>query len=199
MTTGADTEFSEADFAAGRLKSTLELVRDFEPASDPLEQLAKNRILNLLENTPEPFSRHQFVPGHITASALVLLPATGSILLVKHLKLGRWLQPGGHTEPEDRFPRDTALREAAEEAGVKIDRGETAGLVALDVHAIPASGKEPHHEHFDLMFGFSAADTGLCPSKEVGDAVWCEPGDLTKYEIDGPLIRGLSRIGWRAA
>ncbi len=31
-------------------------------------------ILLLLECSPNPFSRHQFTPGHITASGLVLPP-----------------------------------------------------------------------------------------------------------------------------
>ncbi|NUO45051.1 MAG: NUDIX hydrolase, partial [Streptomyces sp.] len=39
--------------------------------------------------------------GHITASALVIDPSRGRVLLTLHKKLRMWLQMGGHCEPAD--------------------------------------------------------------------------------------------------
>ena len=56
---------------------------------------------------------------HFCASAYIIDPETKKILLVKHKKYGRWVQPGGHIE-HDEFPEEAAVREAYEETGIKI-------------------------------------------------------------------------------
>ena len=54
------------------------------------------------------------------ASAYIINPYTKKILLVKHKKYGKWVQPGGHVE-NDEVPEETARREAYEETGVKVE------------------------------------------------------------------------------
>lgn len=56
---------------------------------------------------------------HFCASAYVIDPETLKILLVKHKKWGKWIQPGGHIE-HDEFPEEAAIRETYEETGIKI-------------------------------------------------------------------------------
>lgn len=56
---------------------------------------------------------------HFCASAYIIDPETKKILLVKHKKLSRWVQPGGHIEHNE-FPEEAAIREAFEETGIKI-------------------------------------------------------------------------------
>ena len=55
---------------------------------------------------------------HFCASAYIIDPETKKILLVKHKKYGRWVQPGGHIE-HDEFPEEAAVREAYEETGME--------------------------------------------------------------------------------
>lgn len=55
----------------------------------------------------------------VCLTAAGVLIHQGKILLVKHKKLGIWLNPGGHIEP-DEAPHQAAEREFWEETGVKV-------------------------------------------------------------------------------
>ncbi|WP_371498979.1 NUDIX hydrolase [Kitasatospora sp. NBC_00374] len=97
------------------------------------------------------------LPAHITASAVVVDPAGGRVLLTLHPKVGRWLQMGGHCEPGDPTLAAAALREATEESGI-------AGLellafdgrpapVKLDRHQVRCTGKDkPENTHLDVQY-----------------------------------------------
>lgn len=52
-----------------------------------------------------------------TASGMLI--HDGKVLLIKHKKLGFWLNPGGHIE-EGELPNKTAEREFWEETGIKV-------------------------------------------------------------------------------
>lgn len=55
----------------------------------------------------------------ICLTAAGILVHRGKVLLVKHKKLGVWLSPGGHIEPNE-HPHQAAEREFWEETGVKV-------------------------------------------------------------------------------
>lgn len=84
----------------------------------------------------------------------------GHVLLHPHPKLGIWLPPGGHIEP-DELPDDAAVRETDEEAGISVHLiGET-GPVWSDPEAprplvrpigIQLETIMPGHEHIDLVY-----------------------------------------------
>ena len=90
--------------------------------------------------------------GHITASALVIDPSRGRVLLTLHKKLRMWLQMGGHCEPQDTSLQAAALREATEESGVARLSLVPDGPVRLDRHPIPP----PCHCHFDVQYAVLA-------------------------------------------
>ena len=96
--------------------------------------------------------RAHFDPGHVTAGAFVT--CRGHLLLIRHARLGRWLQPGGHVEPADAGVAAAARRELREEAALDLTGGR---LLDLDVHPIPADPRrgEPPHAHFDVRFHFA--------------------------------------------
>src|SRR3954453_12294276 len=117
-------------------RSVAALVRGFADESDGELVKSRDLILHLLEFTPDPFSRHQFTPGHITCTGLVQSPDCSRVLVVHHNGLDRWLLPGGHVEEDDADIWDGARREVVEETGVLLEPG-IARLIGVDVHGIP--------------------------------------------------------------
>jgi 8-oxo-dGTP pyrophosphatase MutT (NUDIX family) len=107
--------------------------------------------------------------GHITASALVIDPSRGRVLLTLHKKLRMWLQMGGHCEAQDPSLVAAALREATEESGIAGLTLLPGGPVRLDRHAIPA----PCHWHFDVQYAVLAPrDAEHAISEESLDVRW---------------------------
>ncbi len=133
-------------------------------------------------------------PGHITASAWILSPDGGSALLTHHRKLGRWLQLGGHVDGEPRI-EEAALREAREESGLVAfhwERWHGSDLVPLDldVHTIPARGREPEHEHWDVRFLLRALpDQALVQSQESTDLRWFPLAELPRVTTEESVLR----------
>jgi 8-oxo-dGTP pyrophosphatase MutT (NUDIX family) len=156
--------------------------------------VSHRRAMNLLDSDPLPWRRSDFHPGHFTASGFVASPDGGSLLLIHHGKLGRWLQPGGHFEEGDRSVEDAARREVFEETGVDSLIRLAPSLVRIDAHVIPDRGSEPQHTHFDLGMGFQATSTAIGPIDEVLDARWVRFGDLGDYDVDEALIGGAQAL-----
>ncbi|HEX5566509.1 MAG TPA: NUDIX hydrolase [Streptomyces sp.] len=90
--------------------------------------------------------------GHITASALVVDPHRGRVLLTLHRKLRMWLQTGGHCEPGDTTLAGAALREATEESGIAGLVLLTDGPVRLDKHMTPCAW------HLDVQYAVLAPE-----------------------------------------
>ena len=152
----------------------------------PHDLKSRELVLMLLQHTPSPYSRDQFTPGHITATACVLHPGGGRFLLVHHKRLDRWLFPGGHVENVDAAIWDTARREAVEETGVLLSP-QTPRLAGIDVHGIPGKKREPYHLHHDLIFCFRAIADALVVSEETRAVAWCSPAEFDKYELPASI------------
>ncbi|HEY2354432.1 MAG TPA: NUDIX hydrolase [Gaiellaceae bacterium] len=129
------------------------LLESHTPA-DEKESVDLGRMRELARTLPEPLSRHQ-PEAHFTASALVVDPTRRHTLLIRHRKLGLWLQPGGHIEPDDETVLAAALREAREETGLDVAPNGTSPL-DVDVHEIPARDDQPAHLHLDVRFAVVA-------------------------------------------
>jgi 8-oxo-dGTP pyrophosphatase MutT (NUDIX family) len=131
-----------------RRERLLDELRSHEPADDA-EARNVDAVVNLLTSSADPFSRAQFDPGHVTASCYIV-DSNGRLLLHHHRRLGRWLQMGGHVEPDESIA-EAALREGREESGLD-DLVIDGAILDVDVHAIPPSKGDPLHHHFDVRY-----------------------------------------------
>lgn len=175
------------------LATTVQLLRSYVPV-DAVEQQHHTRLTQLATRGAGAFSREGYSPGHFTASAFVVSPDRRQVLLILHGKLGRWLQPGGHVDPDDESLEATARRELREEAGLtKVALAQTHPL-DIDVHAIPARGLVPAHEHFDVRFLFVAHDTAHAAASDALDAKWFDLSNLVHVVTDESVRRAVRKI-----
>jgi 8-oxo-dGTP pyrophosphatase MutT (NUDIX family) len=145
-------------------------VRHAVASRDPVdgrEADSCRRCLGELDRLAAPFDRHAD-PIHVTGSGIVVRP--GGILLLRHRRLGIWVQPGGHLEPGE-APWEAARRETGEETGlhVRLAGGPAPDLLHVDVHDA-ASG----HTHLDLRYLLTVDgdDRPRPPAEESQDVAW---------------------------
>ncbi|MCW1960116.1 MAG: NUDIX hydrolase [Mycobacterium sp.] len=152
------------------------------PAPDPGQDALRHAVLAFLSARPDGCER-ACVPGHVTASALVVDHTGSQVLLTLHPRLGRWVQLGGHCEPGDTVIIDAALREATEESGIA-DLRIDPELAAIHVHPVTCSLGVPTR-HLDLQF-LAHAPAGAEPaiSEESLDLRWW-PIDAAPAEDPG--------------
>lgn len=161
-----------------------------ERESDFLESM-----LALLELPGDVFSRAHCTPGHLTASAFVVSPDGGSLLLVHHQKLQRWLQPGGHVEPDDVDIFAACAREVREETGVSaLEPAQPGALFDVDVHDIPGRPGEPAHRHYDVRVLFRAGQTELVAGEGTTGAKWVPFADVPTVGTDESVMRAVRKL-----
>lgn len=140
---------------------------------------------------------------HFTASAIVLGdhgagPGDGwEVLLVHHNKLGKWLYPGGHIDP-DEGPAEAAQREVREETGVhtQVISDPLFAHPAVATHAPPfaiiemevADAKVGQHRHIDFVYLLRATAGQLAAQlEEVGGARWVPIAELASLDTPAEL------------
>jgi 8-oxo-dGTP pyrophosphatase MutT (NUDIX family) len=177
--------------------SLIEKMLATHQAADASETDSLRRIRELCSTASAPFSRDHFVPGHLTASAIVVDPSRTQVVLILHAKLHMWLQPGGHFEPGENDPSVAAAREVLEETGLKTRwPGDAPLLLDVDVHTIPARKNDPQHNHFDLRMLLVAE--GQPQAAEVVAARWVKPAEFGPMKLDRGLQRALAKITFQA-
>lgn len=157
------------------------------PPPDAEAAAARDDMLRLLDAGPRVLSRHGG-PDHVTASALVIDPVSERVLLCLHGRMHRWVQMGGHCEPEDETLAGAARREAIEESGIP-DLWVVPEPIGLDIH--PVNCKSGPSRHFDVRFA-AVARPGAREqvSDESADLAWFPYDDLPSplAHATAPLI-----------
>lgn len=130
-------------------RDAIRVLSGWQPPT-PTARAARERTLDLVTAGPVAMTRDH-LPGHVTASTLIVAAGGDRILLCLHGKLHRWVQLGGHCEPGDRTLAAAALREATEESGI-------AGLVLhpepidIDIHPVRCGPGGAGSFHHDVRF-----------------------------------------------
>jgi 8-oxo-dGTP pyrophosphatase MutT (NUDIX family) len=139
-------------------------------APDAAQESLRHAVLAFVHARPDACSRG-CVPGHVTASTLVLDHTGRQVLLTLHRRLGRWVQLGGHCDDDDADVLAAALREATEESGIDGLRVDP-GLAAVHVHPVTCSLGVPTR-HLDLQFvAHATAGARITMSDESQDLRW---------------------------
>jgi len=156
------------------------ICRDFDAylALLPSQRSTVSPLLDLLDQGVDVTCRQEW-RGHLTASAVVLNEAA-QILFVDHVVSGKWLLPGGHTEPDDLDLAGTVLRELREETGLLASHLEfvTRTPLYVDAYPLPAreSRGEPDHTHYDVVYALRTTQESLTlQAGEVRAAMWAGP------------------------
>jgi 8-oxo-dGTP pyrophosphatase MutT (NUDIX family) len=146
-------------------------------APDAEQDRLRQVYLDHVERHPDAMSRSCH-PDHLTASALIVSADGQQVLLTLHKIIGRWLQTGGHCEPDDTTLAAAARREGTEESGID-------GLVVdpdpvlLSLHEVPSCGPIRPSHHLDVQYLATApAGAREVISDESDDLAWFAIDDL---------------------
>jgi 8-oxo-dGTP pyrophosphatase MutT (NUDIX family) len=152
------------------------------------------RASGLAAGTADPW--HRAHPVHFTASALVVHPPTRRVLLRRHERQQTWLHVGGHGDPGETDPLDIALREGREETGLAdLTPWPTAALVHVAFVPVPASPKEPAHEHADLRFLLATQTPDAArPERPTAPLRWLSVPEAREATAEDNLRETLDRV-----
>lgn len=164
---------------------------------DQQQASLREAFLGLLATRPDALQR-KCQPDHLTASSLVV--REDDVLLVFHSKAEKWLQTGGHCEPDDASLAGAALREAREESGLE---GLTVDPVPLRLsrHHVPFCGAPPDGgHHLDVQFLVHApAGSDVVIADGEDEARWfaLDPAaapDPTDQDVRDLIAAAMSRL-----
>jgi 8-oxo-dGTP pyrophosphatase MutT (NUDIX family) len=159
---------------------------------DAIEAEHRAKILDLFGQSSDPMDSVCFEPGHATGSAWIFAPESQQVAMIYHQKLQRWLQPGGHADPEEIDLRATAVREVEEEVGLRFDPAQVS-LWDLDVHRIPENRKFPSHLHFDFRYLCISDLQPLRPDSDAVKAQWFSVVKLQQLDLDPGINRMIAK------
>lgn len=148
----------------------LDRLEQYKPADED-ERISRDMSVQFIHTY-----RQAFDPtlryGHITASALLLNQDKTKFLLMRHTKLNKWVQVGGHCDG-NRDVLAVALKEAAEESGIPLLEPITKALFDVEVYQVKQTFMEPEHYHYDMRFLLKTVESDtLIKNHEAQELRW---------------------------
>ncbi|MAU84118.1 NUDIX domain-containing protein [Gordonia sp. Z-3] len=187
--------------SAPSLKASTEQALRSWAAPDAEQDSLRHTYLAFLAAAPDGCLRAS-EPGHITASAIVFDASLRHVLLTLHPRVGKWIQLGGHCEPDDTTIADAARREAIEESGIATLRLSPMP-VHLHTHPITCSLGVPTR-HLDVRYAAITEPTSdgdpppVIRSDESVDLAWWPidalPADTDTVDVPILIDRGLAAM-----
>ena len=173
----------------------LAVLDGFQPLS-PEEASDIERVRQLVARG-DPWPRS--LPLHVTGSAVVVHPPTRRVLLRWHARMNAWLQVGGHGDLGETDPYAVALREAEEETGLHDlspwPNSAQPTLVQVAIVPVPASKREPAHEHADFRYGLAThTPDAATPESPAARLIWLTLEDALATVAEDNLRVCLARM-----
>lgn len=152
------------------------------------------RVRALVQDADDPWLRS--TPLHVTASAVIVDAGSGRVLLRWHQRQQGWLQVGGHADPGESEPLAVALREAREETGLTdLVPWPDAQIRHVVIVPVPASSREPAHEHADVRFVLATRTPGAARAESPDAPLrWLSPREAHEVTSEANLRETLSRV-----
>ena len=167
-------------------------VRDAVSARRPVDEreaASIEQFLTAFDALSEPFDQ-RIDDVHVTGSGIVV--GDRGVVLLRHKRLGIWLQPGGHIDPGE-TPWEATLRESMEETGLDVslagpfDADGVPEMIHVDVHE---GGRG--HTHLDLRFLIDGGTADPMPpegeSQEIAWLTWDAAIERADPGLRGALI-----------
>jgi 8-oxo-dGTP pyrophosphatase MutT (NUDIX family) len=174
-------------------RSLLDMLDRHRPG-DATEVADLERVRTHVETAADPWSRA--APLHLTASAFIVHPGSGRVLLRWHQRHRSWLLVGGHADPGEHDPLAIALREGREETGLTdLEPWPDGEIRHLAIVPVPASSRELAHEHADLRFVLATRTPDSArPEHPDTPLRWLSPREAHEVIVEVNVSRTLSRV-----
>jgi len=155
------------------------------------------RAIDFIQQQQDCFYRELW-PMHVTGSTWVVCPGREKVLLLHHLKLDQWFQPGGHADG-DHDILNVALKELSEETGLQASqiRLLSEDVFDVDIHGIPAMHGDPAHEHIDIRFLVEIDDQIEIPGNDESHEVrWVTLEQASHFNNNMSTRRMVQKTRW---
>ncbi len=162
----------------------------FSPFKEQLDVI--DAFAEYVKHHPNCLHRSQ-LPGHITASGVVISQDRKKILLSFHAKLKMWVQLGGHADGNPNL-HEVAYKEAQEESGIDDLHLPSQIPFDYDIHEIKANSKEPAHLHYDARYLIIASHDNYTMSSESLDLKWVRIDKIDEYTEEASVVRLLRKL-----
>jgi 8-oxo-dGTP pyrophosphatase MutT (NUDIX family) len=152
------------------------------------------RLRALIADEADPWLRT--LPLHVTASAVIVHPASRRVLLRWHQRQRAWLQVGGHADPGETEPLAVALREAEEETGLTdLVPWPDAELRQVAIVPVAPRHDEPAHHHADVRFTLATEHPeAIRPESPDAPLKWLTVQEAAQVTSQPNLREALSRV-----
>jgi 8-oxo-dGTP pyrophosphatase MutT (NUDIX family) len=169
------------------------LLDRYQPTGEA-EAADLRRARELAGTARDPWRRD--LPLHVTASALIVHPETGRVLLRWHQRQQAWLQVGGHGDPGESDPLAIARREAIEETGLAdLVPWPDEQLRHLVIVGVPAGKGEPAHQHADLRYFMATRTPDVARAEnEHAPLRWLSTAEAYQATSEVNLRESLARL-----
>lgn len=176
----------------------MDAVKAYLPG-DAEEQAEKEIICAFLMEKGEKALFRENALAHMTSTAMVFNEEKDKLLMVHHNIYDTWACVGGHADGMGDLYQ-VALKETAEETGVKAVRSITEDILSLDILQVAKHYKRgkyvPNHLHLNVTYGLISSEKEPLRAKadENSAVMWVPITQLESYSKEPEFVKVYRKI-----